>query len=357
MTSILVVVGIVSIVPFVLVPTNGGGGGDPPVYYDSLPSAPILNDIQPDPDLDDVVSLDWSDSSRVYYYNVYRCKSGEAEQKIAIGRTVSSFIDGASKENGIYYYRIEAVNNIGKVFSNQESVVIDVPPPPPLEIPDSPVLYITVNSPSTDGEIVLEWDPVPDADDYGVYRSENDGSFDFLEEIGENYYNDLVLESGDYSYKIKAGNEAGISDFSNEVSIVVQLEGIPEAPFMNQLTYEIIGDTIKIYLDWEEVFCDSYIVYRSIGGAEYEPFEDGLTSTSYSEVLIEVGVYSYKVSAVNMFGESERSAYVSIEITEDGVPDEPPEPDDYTVITIIVAILVLGALAVPITILAKRRKR
>lgn len=230
------------------------------------------------------------------------------------------------------------------------------PDPDPHEIPDCPVLCITVNSPSTDGEIVLEWDLVSNAGDYGVYRSKNDGSFDFLEKIDENYYDDLVLESGDYSYKIKAGNEAGISDFSNEVSIVVQLEGIPEAPFMNQLTYEIIGDTIKIYLDWEEVFCDSYTVYRSIGSAEYEPLEDGLTSTSYTEVLIEVGVYSYKVSAVNMFGESERSAYVSIEITEDGVPDEPPEPDDYTVITIVV-ILVLAVLSIPTVILVKKKKR
>lgn len=222
--------------------------------------------------------------------------------------------------------------------------------PPPLEIPDSPILRLMVNSPSTDGEIVLEWDLVSNADDYAVYRSKNSGSLDFLKEIDVNYYDDLVTESGDYSYIVKAGNEAGISDFSNTESITVQLEGIPEAPFMNELDYEIVGRVIRIYLDWDEVDCDSYNVYRSVNYSDYEPIENNKILTSYSEDLTEVGVYEYYVTAVNTYGESEISQSVIAVVTEDGEPPVEP-PVDYVVP--IVVILVLSALALTTVILVK----
>lgn len=345
MASILVVVIIISVVPFTFV-VNGGGNED----YTEIPIAPTFDIILPNPNTDGSVELSWSKPAQTQYFELYRFRGFGWFYMARLYTT--SYTDNNVADGITYKYKVIAGNTLGESLdSNVVSVVIDIYEEP--IPPDSPVLCITVNSPSTDGEIVLKWDFVSNADDYGVYRSKNDGSFDFLEKIDENYYDDLVLESGDYSYRVKAGNEAGKSDFSNTESITVQLAGVPNSPVMNELTYELVEDTIQIYLDWEEVFCDSYTVYRSIGGAEYEPLEEGLNSTSYSEVLIEVGVYMYKVSAVNMFGESERSAYVSIEITEDGMPTEPPV--DY--IVPIVVILVLGALAVATIILVKKKKR
>lgn len=108
----------------VLVPSNGGTWGEPD--YTLPPSTPTLYNIHPDPDSDGIIILDWSVSSDVWYYNVYRriCVDGIDEKIAEI--TISYFTDSATK-NGLYYYRIEAVNNIGSAWSNQESVTINIP--------------------------------------------------------------------------------------------------------------------------------------------------------------------------------------------------------------------------------------
>ena len=231
-----------------------------------------------------------------------------------------------------------------------------VPPDPSEDPPDAPILNTIIPKPSIDGKICLRWDSVSNADRYAVYRKLDEGSYKLLgDPITINHYDDLVLDNGVYRYKLKAGNiNSDYSDYSNEEDITVQMPSVPEQPYMNQLTYEIIGNTIEVYIDWEEVDCDSYKVYRSIDYGDYVTIVDGLTITSYSEVLIEVGVYMYKVSAINMFGESELSVFVSIEITEDGVPDEPDEPVDYIMLYIL--LIVLGVLVVPTIVLKNYKK-
>lgn len=124
---------------FALVDTNGGGVLPPP--YDTPPSKPILSDIQPDPDTDGVINLDWSDSSNVVYYNVYRSIYEGGSTKIIIGLTSSSFIDRSTKKNRLYYYKIEAVNNIGKVSSYWKSVNVYISPPT-LIYPTNPSIII-----------------------------------------------------------------------------------------------------------------------------------------------------------------------------------------------------------------------
>ncbi|KKN04823.1 hypothetical protein LCGC14_1093460, partial [marine sediment metagenome] len=72
-------------------PLNGGGG-DPPTMYASLPGTPTLNVIQPNPDTDDTITLDWSDSLRLWHYNVWRKVSGGSWDIIKIALTSSFFI-------------------------------------------------------------------------------------------------------------------------------------------------------------------------------------------------------------------------------------------------------------------------
>lgn len=109
--------------PFIIVPPNGGE--DRP-DYELPPSTPTLYNIRPDPDSDGEIILDWSASSSVWYYNVYRRRGADGiDEKIA-EITGSYFTDSVTK-SGLYYYRIEAVNNIGCAWSNQESVTINLP--------------------------------------------------------------------------------------------------------------------------------------------------------------------------------------------------------------------------------------
>jgi len=451
----------ISTIPFSLVP--GPNGGDLPdvIYYDTLPSAPVLQSIFPDIDPDYTIELRWSASTDVWYYNIYRRASNNIEVTIR-GIIDTSFIDGAYKDNGMYTYRIEAVNNIGDVQSNEKSVIINFldtdptppippippklkaiipdidpdgsvfidwnvvtdatkyqvymskdggqwelivttvattfskgfltdgsygfkvraynlagyseysnivyvvvaiplppPPPPPPDpvVPDAPILKGIIPKPSLDGKISLKWDKVSDAYNYTVYRSNDGTSYAYLGVVIVNYYNDL-LSNGVYYYKLKAGNVKGeYSGFSNAESVTVQIPSVPNSPVINEITYEVIDSGVEIIVSWSAVSCDTYNLYREIvsdiQNTGFVLIEEGLISTSYSETLTDAGKYTYKVSAVNDIGESKLSNPTVINLTEDGVTDE-PEADDYTWLYII--LIVLGVAVVPVVILTRKRK-
>jgi len=315
-----------------------------------------LQPIDPNPDLDGNVFLEWNEVYDANQYFVQMKK--DAGEWGTIKNTQDFSFTKTGLTDGVYEFKVAAWHmtflRIDFItWSNIESVTIDIPEP----VPDAPILDDITPSVSYDGKISLDWEDVSGADRYVVFRKMGDGFYDILgNPITTNYYDDLVSDNGVYSYKVKAGNIYDKwSDFSNEASVTVQIPSIPEQPHMNQPTYEIIGDTIRVCIDWDEVDCNSYNLYRSIDGGSYNLIKDGLVSTSYFEDLTRVGMYAYKVSAVNDLGESEQSVCVTIEITEDGEPpEEPDEPDDYTLLYILLGVLAI--LIVPVVILIKKKK-
>lgn len=366
MASILVVV-IVSVVPWQLVHDGNGGGGEEPPIYNTLPTYPTLYDIQPDPDTDGEITLDWSDSSWVHYYNVYRRKPDLVEEKI-IGILSSSFVDQYAKDDGVYSYKIEAVNNIGKVQSNTQDVTVEIstdddeeeeeeedPPVPPNE----PILY-TIASPNTDGEISLEWDVVPDALYYEVYKSIDGGDYNVIYPIiEENYYDDLVFVDGTYSYKIKAINDAGTSGFSNVETVVVFFPIIdpPNEPLLESIVPEVSNDGV-VSLSWSSVPNALYYeVYKSYDESSFVLLKT-LDENYCDDLVLEDGVYSYKIKAGNDIGTSGFSnvEYVVVYISEPSEPTESIEQtDDYTMLYIL--LVVLGVLIIPVVILVKRKSK
>ena len=230
----------------------------------------------------------------------------------------------------------------------EEEVLSDTDPPV------EPVLNI-IASPTITGDIHISWNSVSDANDYAVYRSDDDNVYDLLEKVYINSYDDLIEENGEYYYKIRAGNEGGVSDYSNIESVIVAIPTVPNAPQTNKITYEIVDSGVKITVSWSEVSCNSYKLYMEFvsetKSTGFVLIEDDLTSTSYSVVLTDIGKYYYKVFAVNDIGESEQSNLTTINITEDGIS----ELDDYT--WLYVVIVVLGLLLVPVIILTRKRKK
>lgn len=327
----------------------------PPITnYDNLPSAPSLNIIG-SPDTDGRIELSWRESNDVWSYYIYRRGSDNVERLVnIISHYYISFTD--TVPDGTYTYKIGAKNNIGMVYSNTRTVIVDLPEPDPEPtIPDAPVLKSIEPRPSTDGNIRLEWDIVSDADRYAIYRSNDDASYDLLGTVNVNYYDD-ILANGVYYYKLKAGNiDEKYSDYSNTKSITVQIPGVPDKPEAYSITYEIVDSGVKIYVTWSSVSCNTYNLYRKIVNDTTDTgfvlIREGLTSTSYSEVLTEVGKYTYKVSAVNTLGESDQSNPTIINMTDEGVE----KPEDYMWLYVLLG--VLGVAVVPVVLLTRKRKR
>ena len=248
----------------------------------------------------------------------------------------------------------------GGTYIPPDPIPIPIPDPDPVPIledpPNEPVLNV-IASPTITGDIHISWNSVLDANNYAVYRSDDSISYAFLGKVYTNSYNDLIIEDGMYYYKIKAGNEGGISDYSNVESVIVQIPTVPNAPETNDITFEVVDSGVKITVSWNEVSCYSYKLYRSIESdvlnTGFVLIEEGLISTTYSEVLTDVGKYTYKVSAVNEYGESEQSNPTIINLT--GENGSEYISDDYTILYII--FVILGILLVPVIIILTRKRK
>lgn len=299
------------------------------------------------------ISVTWSEVDCDNYY-LYKSVDGGV-YNIIYPIIEVNYYDDLVYIDGTYSYKVKAGNNAGTSdFSNEQSVTVQL-----LGVPDDPILSVIIPALSSDGLIRLEWNCVISADRYYVYRAKNGGAFDPLIEVfNQVYYDDVIEVGGTYMYKVKAGNDAGISGFSNDQSVTVQLLDVPEPPIMNELTYTTVSGVTTIQLSWSDVDCESYNVYRKINDGNYILIAN-VFSIGYSEALTEVGVYFYRVSATNICGESEMSDFTSIAIREDEEPivrkqEEPPT--DYTMTYIL--LVVLGVLAVPVVIiLVKKKKR
>lgn len=335
-----------------------------------IPSAPILNTISPSVDYDGTILLDWNDVVGADAYKVYRNLEFGLVRLIASGVKESRYTD--SVEVGKWYYRIEATNEAGdSPKSNYGEVTVSSGTDPDL-LPETPVLNPIVPNPDIDGIITLSWSTLIathfgiSIDTLFIVPSPPGGiSYDvfvcgvLIGSTTETTYTDEITLDGVYDYKIRARNAYGVSRFSNVESVVIDIyeeeeeeELVPDSPILNVLTYTIDGEEVEISLSWSVVDCNSYNVYKSVDGGSYVLIQSNLVLTTYSEVLTDVALYSYKITAENEHGVSELSNPTSITLTGGGGGVE-----DYT--TIYVLLGVFGALTgiTIITVILVKKKR
>lgn len=161
--------------------------------------------------------------------------------------------------------------------------------------------------------IKIEWEEIPEATEYEVWRSSDSEDWEMLDTVTELEYLDDELEYGEtYSYKVKAiAVEDGIEregDFSEEVTSVVDSISKP-----NSLTVKCVGYT-SLRISWSKVVpATGYQIYRSTSkDGTYKRIktisdEDTLT---YKDTGLKTGQkYYYKVRAVY---ESEKGKYSSV---------------------------------------------
>jgi len=285
------------------------------------PNAPILDNILPNPNIDGIIQLNWSDVIGASNYYVYRNTSTitSVSGLVPIASGALSIYQDTVTSNGTYYYVIVAGNATGNSsISNCESVVVAIPS----AVPSAPGLGTILPNPDNDGIINLNWSDVIGASIYHVYRNTSSiTSVIGLTPITSgalSNYQDTVTINGTYYYVIVAGNATGNSSISNCESVVVAIPpAVLNAPALDTILPNPDNDGI-IDLNWNDVSgATYYYVYR---GTVNITSVDGLipitviSESQYEDTVTSNEEFYYVIMAGNAVGNSSISNCESVTI-------------------------------------------
>jgi fibronectin type 3 domain-containing protein len=254
---------------------------------------------------------EWCEACPVKLEPLDTLRMVDIEKPALVGRRVD-YQDSQVSYGHIYVYQVLSVGERGYESPPSNRVVIywDTPPYAPARL----------EGVAQSGEAVLNWDAVPDGEEYRIYRRRRDGSFegDPVGSVGsdELSYRDTGLSNGvEYGYVVRATRRLGKTwlegSSSEEISLTPE-DLTPPAPPQGLLAVPL---SVGIELIWQRnVDPDllGYFVYRrDPEGGQYRPLNGSpLEGTTYVDRTAIVGrVYEYVVTAVDSSPRRNESAF------------------------------------------------
>lgn len=170
---------------------------------------------------------------------------------------------------------------------------------------------------------ILEWtDTLKHVRNYEIYKKEGDNDFILLDgnlsSSTKRYFDHNLSSFGIYSYKVRAKNAYGYSEFSNTVSTGDSPDQAPQ-----NLEATAIGAT-RIKLSWTDnpIPKQGYDIERRTDGASTTLFAGGTLSEYFDSGLQPSTTYQYRIRSITDESESEWSNYASATTWETDI-DEP----------------------------------
>ncbi len=243
------------------------------------------------------INLYWNSVAGATSYSLSYSEDGTAYSDTILGN-VTTYSDTGLAANSVHYYKVKAYNTKG--FGAFSSVISDTTiVTHPSNLTDSVV---------SASRIDLQWDTVPGAASYKIYRLDTtNGEYGSVGDISSNFYSDTGLSAYTvYSYKVLAYNNNGDSEFSDILSDTT----IVAAP--SNLTDSVVSKS-QINLYWNTVAgADSYYIYRdtviNVGDNKIGATDDTIYLSTGLTANTE---YFYKVLAYNTKGFGAFSSVIS----------------------------------------------
>jgi parallel beta-helix repeat protein len=264
---------------------------------------------------DTLINLTWmapsnNGGSPVTGYRIYKGnQSGNLTLLVEVGDIL--FYEDTNVINGnTYYYVVRAINIVGEGSPSLEI------PATPGTVPGFPTsllanagdsfVELTWSAPSSDGgSSIIE---------YVIYRSTTSGSgFTFIETSNDLNYNDTTVSNGiKYYYIVAAKNAIGEGPSSIEANDTPL--GVPSTP---ENTAAISGESY-VYISWDAPSSDGgssitkYLIYRGTTSGDLTYLDEVSGVIYFNDTTGSDGTeYFYKITAVNVIGESAQSTEVS----------------------------------------------
>ncbi len=202
------------------------------------------------------VVLKWNYVNTATSYRVYRAESLNGARTLIKTVGINSYTDTTATPGKTYYYFIQAYNNNLKILSASSN-------PRYLTIPEIDIPAISSIGYNLAANCVeIEWDSVPDATSYRVYRATGTGAKSLIKTVGTHQCKDTSMPvNGSYTYYIQAYNSknGALSGYSDAAAVSAS---IPGKPLVTSAEYNPAARSVVV--KWNALDgATSYRLYRS----------------------------------------------------------------------------------------------
>ena len=258
--------------------------------------------------------LAWGDVENAAEYSLER-RSSASDVWTEITRVagIAGYLDAGLSASSEYRYRMRALNPAGASIYSEEVIVATQPAP--LQPPLPPVLQV---SGSSHEKVSLSWTDVENETAYLLERR-IEGSAEWiqiarLETDVTSFENFGVTASTTFSYRLRATNAAGSSEFSAEVSVTTASPPL-EPPAAPVLQVGAVSHA-QVSLAWDDVEREtSYLLQRRTGGESTWATiaSPGADVTSHTDSGVSASSsYEYRIQALNAAGAGGWSGEVAV---------------------------------------------
>lgn len=252
----------------------------------------------------------WDKVNNADTYNIKRSTSPNGPYTTIAQNILETEYEDTGMTNGIaYYYVVTAVNDGGESANSAEVAITPNP-----QLPQAP-MNLTVTP--RDNAIELTWQPIYNADNYQVMRSETEGGpyVSVLESTTNTTFTDTNVVFGKtYYYVVQAKNTTGTSNNSAEA------QGVPGQVLPTTPTNIITKVKDKsVHLTWDAANdATSYNLMRSkYESGPYILIHEQIRGISCNDSDVAYGeTYYYKILAVNERGESEPTQPIRVHVMD-----------------------------------------
>lgn len=247
------------------------------------------------------------------------------------GRRVSILRTGQNRRYAVYTldgklrYEIGANGEIGKYAYLGNSLVARSSDAPAQTQPPATPAPLTSDEPypSTDGLYTLNWSSVANVARYDLEETVPGGGVSVIDlGLATSWTTSSARPAGDYSYRARACNAAGCSNWTGAYGIRVQYSTPPAAP--NPLTASPNPSTTGAFtVSWADVGAASYRLEETTGGNVVVRYSNG-TNTSWPTSGRAIGSYDFVAYACNSSGQCAASFPLTVSVQEDPSVPAPP---------------------------------
>lgn len=209
-----------------------------------LPGSPVIEPVS-SPDVDGNYTIAWSKIEDAKNYTLEESIYSNFNLSTIIYAGSNTSFNLSDKPDGIYYYRIKAINEGGESSWNTTSVTV-------LHLPEVPVISVIVASDNY-GNYTIFWSEIVNAD-YYILEESQDYYFSSPNVVYtgiENSTNIVNKPNGTYYYRVQAVNDAGYSNWSNIQNITILPANHFDMKIIWPIVIIIVFSSAIIYFLWK----------------------------------------------------------------------------------------------------------